>query len=62
MTAADAVNKLIKQGYTKYRIGKSIGVSPTSIEQYLRGTKPTKAIAERFKAIHGIEITEVHTR
>lgn len=62
MTAAEAINILLAQGYTKYKVGKSVDVSPTSIAQYLNGTKPTQAIADRFKEVHGLEITEVHVR
>lgn len=61
MTTQEAVEHVLKTtGMTKYALAKSIHVTPTSITQYLKGTRMSEKPAMRFTIMYGVEISDVY--
>lgn len=57
-TSQQAIVILVGRGLTKYRIAKTLGVAPVSINHWLSGTKMSEVNAERMLALYEIEITD----
>lgn len=62
MQTKEAVEYLIGKGLTKYRIAKTLGITPVSINQYLNGTKASEKTAKLFETHFGIIISDVFVR
>lgn len=45
---------------TKYGLGKSLGMSATSVEQWLKGTRMSRKTADKFNELYDIEINDVY--
>ena len=46
---------------TKYGLAKVLNASPTSVEQWLKGTRMSTRYAAKFEELYGIEINDVYT-
>lgn len=62
MRTKEAVEYLISTGLTKYRIAKTLGITPVSINQYLNGTKVSAKTAGLFKSHFSIDISDAFKR
>lgn len=51
---------LASKGLTKYALAKSLRVAPVSVNQWLRGTRMSTAVAERFKTLYIINIENTY--
>ena len=58
LTTKEAVQVLLDSGMSKYRLAKNLGLAPTSINQYLKGTKMSEATAKVVKAEYNITVTD----
>lgn len=58
MTSKEAIEHLMATGLSKYRIAKSLGLAPVSINQYLSGTKMSVQTAAKLASVHGLVITD----
>ena len=59
MKTKDAVERVMKtEALTAYGLGKALGMSPTSVSQWLVGTRMSTATAEKFTKLYGIEIDD----
>lgn len=60
MKTAEAVEEVLRTTrLSKYALAKSLGVvSSTSINQWLRGTRMSDTVAERFEHLYGIKIND----
>lgn len=48
------------KGLTKYALAKSLGVAPVSVNQWLRGTRMSTAVAKRFRILYTIDIENTY--
>ena len=64
MLTAEAVREVLRtKGLSKYALAKSLELSSsTSINQWLRGTRMSTEVAERFKRQYGITISDAFSR
>ena len=64
MTTKEAVEHVLKsRALSKYRLAKMLDLaSPSSINQYQRGTSMSAETAVKFHALFGITISDVHVR
>lgn len=52
---------LEREGITKYRLAKDLGIASTvSVNQWLRGTRMSVLVAERFKTVYSITISDTY--
>lgn len=61
MNTRDAVSEVLRRnpGLTKYRMAKDLDIaSASSINTWLRGTRMSKAVAERFESLYGIKVDD----
>lgn len=58
LTTKGAIEHLINQGYSKYRIAKMLEVAPVSINHWLSGTKMSESIAKRMLVTFKINVTD----
>lgn len=60
MNTSEAVQEVLQTtGLSKYALAKSLDVaSSTSVNQWLRGTRMSDTVAERFKEKYGITIDD----
>ena len=57
MNTKEAVTFVLEdRKITKYRLAMSLGANPTSVYQWLRNTTMSKAYADVFFRVYGIEI------
>jgi len=61
-TTEEAVAYVIIQEIvrSKYALAVALGIRPIMINNYLKGTRMGWAIAERFKELYNIEITDIY--
>lgn len=59
MKTAEFVRTILASGITKYRLAKSLGLAPVSVNQYLRGTRMSRATANKVLEVYNISITDV---
>lgn len=57
-TSQQAIVILVGRGLSKYRIAKSLGVAPVSINHWLANTKMSEANAEKMLKVFNIEVTD----
>jgi len=64
MLTAEAVREVLRtKGLSRYRLAKSLSMaSSTSINQWLRNTRMSTEVAERFELLYGIEIDDAFDR
>lgn len=59
MKTADAVAAVLgERMFSKYRLAQSLGATATSINQWLTGTRMSKAYADKFKEQYSIEVSD----
>ena len=59
MNTKDAVEQVLKHK-TKYGLGKSLGMSASSVYQWCAGTKMSVKTAAKFTELYGIEIDDTY--
>lgn len=50
------------KGLTKYRLAMTLKLAPTSINQYLRGTRMSTVTADVVKSVYGVTIVDSYNR
>ena len=61
LTTQQAINKLVNEDkMTKYAVAKSLGVSVSSINQWLTRTRMSEKAAKRMAKVYGVKITDVY--
>lgn len=59
MKTADAVATVLgERMFSKYRLAQSLGAAAASVNQWLAGTRMSKAYADKFKEQYSIEVTD----
>ncbi|MCI4435397.1 MAG: hypothetical protein JHC33_01120 [Ignisphaera sp.] len=63
LTTRQAVEYLLREGYSKYRISKFLGVQPIMVQHYLRGgTRMSTATAHKMEQLFNIFITDTYQK
>jgi len=63
LTTRKAIEHLMQQGYSKYRISKFLGVQPIMIQHYLRGgTRMSTVNAHKMAQMFSIFITDTYQK
>lgn len=63
LTTKKAVEYLMQQGHSKYRISKFLGVQPIMVLHYAKGTARMSTVnANKMQQLFGIFITDAYQR
>lgn len=63
LTTKKAIEHLMKQGHSKYRISKFLGVQPIMVLHYARGTARMSTLtASKMTQLFGIFITDTYQK
>lgn len=59
MKTIDAVQHILDTtGMSKYALAKSIGLTPPSVDQYLKGVRMSQPTADKFFTVYNIKVTD----
>ena len=62
MTTAEFVEDRVSKGTTKYRLAQNLKLTPTSITQYLKGTKMSLITAGIVRGVYNVHITDAYSQ
>lgn len=53
---------LLREGISKYRLAKNLGIQPIMVDNYLgpKSTRMSKPTADKFTSLYNIEISDVY--
>ena len=58
MTSAEAIQKLVSRGLSKYAIAKSLGAFPVSVDHWLTGVKMSEKYRVKLEAQWGLHVDD----